>query len=349
MQSRFVKILMAGALLVTASACSPSEADVPTAGLLRSNGTVYTVKDTMLPSMLEIAGTAAAVRQATLSTKLMGTVLEVLVQEGDVVAAGQPLVRIDARDLSAKEAQIGASIAEAEAVHRDAQAQAGRIRALWADSAATKAQLDAAETGLARAAAAMAASRAAAAELGAVSAYAVVRAPFPGVVTRRFIDPGAFAAPGSPLVAVQDDRRLRIAVNTTPQLARGLRRGQIVDATVESRPVRAIIEGVVPTAAGNLYTINALVSNTDGHYLAGSAAALLLPLGQQAALVVPERAIIRQGDLTGVTVRLADGDATRWVRLGLRAGGMVQVDAGLRAGDQVVVPGPVPPRVAEKN
>lgn len=349
MQNRFVKILMVAAALIAATACSSSEATVLPERAPRAAGVVYTVTDTMLPLTLEIAGTAAPLRQATLSTKLMGTVLDVLVQEGDAVAAGQPLVRIEARDLLAKEARIGASLTEAEAVHADALAQAGRIRALWADSAATKAQLDAAETGLSRAAAAVAAARAAAAEVGAVKEYAVVRAPFAGVVTRRFIDPGAFAAPGSPLVAVQDDRRLRIAVTTTPALARGLRRAQVVDATVEGHPMRAIIEGVVPASTGNLYTINALVWNPDGRNLAGSAATLLLPQGRRAALVVPERAITRQGDLAGVTLRLADGDVTRWVRLGLRSGGMVQVDAGLRAGDRVVVPPPVAARATERD
>lgn len=349
MQTPIVKILAGGALLIAASACAPSEADAPAAAAFRSTGTVYTVKDTALPLTLEVAGTAAPVREATLSTKLMGTVLEVAVQEGDVVAAGQPLVRIDARDLSAKEAQVGASVAEAEAVHRDALAQADRIRALYADSAATRVQRDAAETGLARAAAAVAAVRAAQAELSAVNTYAVVRAPFASVVTRRFIDPGAFAAPGSPLVAVQDHRRLRITVTTTPEAARGVRRAQPVEATIEGRPVRAMVEGVVPTSTGNLYTINALVPNPGGGNLAGSAATLLLPQGMRVTLVVPAAAITRQGDLTGVTLRMPAGDATRWVRLGRSAGGMVQVNAGLRAGDQVVVPAPVPASVAEKD
>ena len=79
----------------------------------------------------------------------------------------------------------------------DAEVQAGRIRALYADSAATRAQLDQAETGLARAdGRAWPAARGMAAELAATASYAEVRAPFAGVVTRRFVDPGSFAAPG---------------------------------------------------------------------------------------------------------------------------------------------------------
>lgn len=344
-----MKILAGNTLLIVASACSPATPNVPAADAPLPAGTVYTVKDTTLAAVLELAGTAAPQRQATLSTKLMGTVLEVLAREGDAVTAGQPLVRIDARDLSAKEAQVGASVGEAEAVRGDALAQANRIRALYADSAATKAHLDAAETGLVRAEAGVRAARAAAAELDAVRAYSVIRAPFGGVVTRRFVDPGAFATPGAPLITVQDDRRLRITVNTTPDVARGIRRAQVVDATIEGRPAPAIVEGVVPVPAGNLYAINALVANRAGNNLAGSAATLLLPSRIRSALMVPERAITRQGDLTGVTLRSPDGDAVRWVRLGPAAGGMVQVDAGLRVGDRVVVPAPGPSVVVKKD
>ena len=221
---------------------------------------------------------------------------------------------------------------------REARAQTGRIRALYTDSAATKSQLDGAEAGLARADAGVRAARAAAAELGAVSTYAVMRAPFAGTITKRFVDPGAFAAPGAPLIAIQDGRQLRIAASATPDAARGVRRGQRLDAVVEGRAVEAIVEGIVPSTAGNLYTINALVANPGASILPGSTATLHLPLGRRTGILVPNLALVREGDLTGVTLRTADGDRTRWIRLGEVVGQMTEVSAGLHAGDVVVVP-----------
>jgi RND family efflux transporter MFP subunit len=295
------------------------------------------VNDTTIQTMFEADGVAEPLRQATLSTKLMGTVLTVLVKEGDVVSAGQLLVRIDARDLSAKQAQVAASVAEAEAVRRDAATQAGRFRALYADSAATRAQLDAVETGLARAEAGVTAARASAAEVTSMRAYSAITAPFAGTVTQRFVDPGAFAAPGAPLVTVQDARQLRISASVTPDVAQGIRRGQSLSATIEGVTVPARVEGVVPTSSGNLYRINALVTNDSRKLLPGSTATLSIPQGSRAALVVPLSAITRAGDLTGVTVRTHDGDQTRWVRLGRTVGSAVEVTAGLRAGDQIVL------------
>ncbi len=344
MTIRFDRLTFGGALLLAAAAgCSSSSPEAARVGQASSPGTVYAVKDTVVTGTFEASGTAAPLRHATLSTRLMGSVVEVLAKEGDAVAAGQPLVRLDARDLVAKEAQVSAGVADAEAQHREAATQAGRIRALYADSAATKAQLDGAETGIARAEAGLRAARAASEELGAISSYAVVRAPFAGTVTKRFVDPGAFAAPGAPLMAVQDALQLRITANATPDAVRGIRRGQSIGATIEGRSVAAVVEGVVPAAAGNMYAINALVANPLGTILPGSAATLLLPAGERRAFLVPLAAVLRQGDLTGVTLRTADGDQLRWIRLGRVAASMVEVNAGLRPGDQVIVP---PPAVA---
>ena len=339
-----IKFIIGASALLVAAACSTPTPELAQAAPPRASGTTYTVKDTTIDARFEASGVAAPMRQSTLSTKLMGTVLSVSVHEGEPVVEGQPLVRIDARDLTAREGQVAAGIAEAEAMQREAKAQAGRIRALYADSAATKSQLDAAEAGLARADAGVRSAHAAAAELGAVSAYAVIRAPFAGTITKRFVDPGAFAAPGAPLIAIQDGRQLRITANATPDVVRGIRRGQHVDALIEGRAVDAIVEGIVPSAAGNLYTINALVTNTGGTILPGSTATLRLPRGTRTGLVVPSVALVREGDLTGVTLRTPDGDRTRWIRLGDVIGRMTEVSAGLRAGDVVVVPSVAPGR-----
>jgi RND family efflux transporter MFP subunit len=338
--SRAARFAVTGvALAGFAAACGRTPESKPDLTTHESNaGVIYVVHDTTIDAVFEAAGVAAPIRQATLSTKLTGTVTDVLVNEADRVTAGQLLVRIDARDLSAKSAQAAASVAEAEAMRNDAIVQATRIRALYGDSAATRAQLDAAETALARAEAGLKAAQAASSELGAVSSYSVIRAPFPGIITKRFVDPGAFAAPGAPLVAIQDVSTLRISATTTPDIASGLHRGQILTALVERAPVRATIEGVVPATAGSLHTVNALVPNPNAELLAGSRATLTLPTGQRRVLVVPSSGLVREGDLTGVTLRTAAGDDRRWVRLGSALGAMVEVTAGLRPGDRIVVP-----------
>ncbi len=299
-------------------------------------GTPVAVVDTTVPDRFEANGTALPIREATLSTRLMATVLEVLVHEGDRVSAGQVLVRLDARDLDARRAQVEAGLAEATAVQTEAGQQAGRIRALYADSAATRAQLDQVEAGLARAEAAVRMARAQAAELAATASYAEVRAPFAGIVTRRAVDPGAFAAPGAPLVTVQDASTLRVTVHAAPEAVSGLRRGERVPAVVAGEGRTATIEGIVP-AAGNLHAVNALVDNRDGGLPSGAAASLMVARGTRRALLVPTPAILRQDDLTGVQVVVDGRPALRWIRIGQAFDDRTEVLSGLEAGDSVLV------------
>lgn len=303
-------------------------------------GPRLTIADTTITASFEAAGVAEPVERAMLSTKLMGSVTAVLVQEGDRVARGQVLARVDARDIEAKRAQVEAGIAAAEAMYNDAETQARRFRALYADSAATRFQVDQVETGLARAEAGLRTARAARNELEAVGSYAAVTAPFAGVVTQRFVDPGAFAAPGQPVIEVQDASRLRISVTVPTRVAQALRPGRSIEATIEGRPVMAEIEGVVPAPAGGVYTVNALVKNPKGEWLPGSAATLQVPDGQRQAILIPGAALVREGDLVGVRAITPTGAELRWVRLGGSCAAadcpMVEVVAGLRPGDVIL-------------
>jgi len=249
-------------------------------------------------------------------------------------------------------------------MYQDALTQAQRFRALYADSAATRYQLEQVETGLARAESGLRTAQAARAELDAVAAYAEVRAPFAGTVIRRHVDPGAFAAPGAPIVELQDASRLRISVSIPPAVGARLARGQRVDAEIEGHPVVATIEGVVPSSAGGVYTVNALVENTRSQFPAGGSATVRIPQGTRPALLVPANAVVREGDLTGVKISMGRGVEMRWVKIsteyrvpgsesrisedgypvsGARdsapsAEGMVEVLSGLRAGDVVLLP-----------
>jgi RND family efflux transporter MFP subunit len=324
-------------LLAVAVACRAEPPIQAPAGTSAPATARLVVRDTVIRSVFEAAGSAAPVQEATLSTKLAGAVTAVLVQEGDAVRAGQLLLRIDARDLDARRSQALAALAEAEAGRADAERTAQRFRALYADSAAARIQLDAAETALARAEAAVRGARAAGAEVAATAAYAEVRAPFAGTISRRHVDPGAFAAPGTPLLELRDASRLRLTASAPPSAVRGLRRGDTLAARIEDEPVSAVVEAVLPAAVGNLAIVNALVPNRGLIHPSGSAAALDLPHADRRAVLVPLRAVTRDGDLTAV--RLAGGDAApqlRWVRLGTTVGDEVEVLSGLQAGDTVV-------------
>ncbi len=324
-------------LIVGFAACTAADArTVRTAALDETTPPLTVAVDSLIPATVEASGLAAPILQATLSTRLIGEVTAVTVHEGDQVRAGQVLVRLDVRDLDARADQADAGLSSAHAQVAEAELYAARIRALYADSAAPKALLDAAETGLARAQAGFHVAEGAQRELAAVARYGELRAPFDGVVVRRLVDPGSFAAPGGPLLTIEAGSRLRVSVTTTPALARLLRRGDAVEARIEDVEAVATVEGVVPAPGGGMYTINAVVENHEDRYASGGAASLLLPTGSRRVVLVPRSAIARQGDLAGVRVWQGYQAELRWVRLGAPRGDLVEVLSGLSAGERIV-------------
>ena len=349
MRSRLHRLTGLCALVLAAGCGAGDEADMAArdaAGPPTPSGPLFELRDTTIDAVLDAAGVAEPYQRATLSTRLMGAVTAVVVREGDPVVRGAVLARIDARDVAARQARVQAGVTEAEAVHRDAETQAARFRALYADSAATRAQLDAAETGVARARAGLEAARAGAGELEALGSDAAIRAPFAGIVTERFVDRGAFVAPGAPVVTVEDASRLRVSVVVTPGVAAALSRGDQVAASIEGRPAQATVEGIAP-AGGSLYTVNAIVDNRGGAHPSGGSAVLHLPTGRRPGLLLPERALVREGDLVGVRVVTGAGTQLRWIRTGARHSGRVEVLAGLRAGERVLMPASAPASASE--
>lgn len=326
----------AAALVTLLGACSTSETPRAEAATPPPAPATATVVDSQIEDVTPFPGTAVAIREATLSTKLMATVAEVTAVEGARVAAGAIVAKLDARDIAAKQVQAAAGLATAQSAHAEARLHADRIRSLFDDSAATPAQRDAAEASLARATAAVDQARGAEAELRALVDYAVIRAPFAGTVARRFVDPGAFAAPGAPLLTIVDDAALRVRVEIPLDHARALRHADRVTVRLGAETVGATVEGIAP-AGGNLYVVNAIVPNTDRRHLPGTPAALEVPRGQRRALLVPTAALRQDGDLIGVDVETAAGPVRRWIRRGATLGVHTEILSGLSAGDRVVI------------
>jgi RND family efflux transporter MFP subunit len=330
----FLLAAMAAALLSACRNERPEPAGLPD----RAESAAWIVRDTVLSDRFEASGIAEPVQRAQLASRLMARVNRITVREGDRVTAGQVLAALDARDLDARQQQSRAGRAAAQAAFGEAETHARRIRALFADSAAPRAQLDQAEATLARAEAALRQADAAAQEVAATGDYATLRAPFAGVITRRFLDPGGFAAPGQPVLELQDDSRLRLSVTAPPVVAARVRRDDRVAATIEGRDAEAVVEGVVPAPGGNLMTVNAIIRNPKREWFPGSAATLAIPLGARSGVLVPVHLLVREGDLTGVRVRRGGSAELRWIRLGAVRGGQVEVLTGLAPGDTLLAP-----------
>lgn len=277
--------------------------------------------------------------RARISTRVMGHVRAVLVEEGDRVQAGQLLLRLDSRDAASRIEQAKAALTAAESQFENADAYYERIKKLAGEQSATKQHLDNARTKYEAAKAGALAARSRVAEERSQLDYFNIRAPFGGFVTSLTVDEGDMSAPGAPLVTVERQDSLKIVTTLSEKDLGKVSAGQSVLVEIGSGHFRARVESVLPAGdpATRRFKVRLVLPNQDGALVSGMFARVLFRTGTDKTISVPETAIVRRGQLTGLFV-LDDENIThlRWVRLGRTSGERVEVLAGLTAGERVV-------------
>jgi RND family efflux transporter MFP subunit len=309
---------------------------------------VALVQRVALPSFHSVAGTVRSETTSTLAANVVGTIVRVHVAEGDRVRAGEVVVEIDARERHAQVAQAEAgreevehAIAFATANAKLAETTFQRYKALRERGSASQQELDeaearhtAAQAELARLGARRNESRAAATQADAVLAYSSVRAPIDGVVTARFVDPGAQAAPGVPLLTIEDETATRIDANAPEGLTVHLGDRALIE-TGDQRLAAHVthIQPSVDTAARS-----ALVKlQLEQPLRAGTYVKVSFPLGERDVIAVPLTSLVRRGELTSVFVVGSDGVARmRLITVGSSDGAQAEILSGLEVGEAIV-------------
>ena len=322
-------------------------------------------------SSFEAGGIVRAKTTALIASRVMASITQVHVNPGDHVRRGAALVTLDARDIRANQERAEAtSVSAAEAIRSAeadvrgtestlalARATHDRIAALQAKRSATAQELDQAVAALAaaeaqrtsaqaRAAAAHAARDAAQASVESAtvtSTFAVLTAPFEGLVTERRADPGSMATPGMPLLILEDPATYRLEVQLDEARAGLVTIGATVSIRLDNTPGDtdawtsgrvAEIARVDPGSHAFLIKIDLPASGSLRSGLFGRAR---FSGPARRALTVPTSALINRGQLTFVYIVDAEGRARlRPISVGSTDHDRSEVLAGLREGDGIV-------------
>mgnify|MGYP001050339210 CR=1 FL=1 len=277
---------------------------------------------------MDAVGTTRAREAVTITAKTTGIVDRIEFEDGQTVAAGAPIIRLDS-------AELEATVASAEAELRNARQSLDRGEILSKSRAVAQAQIDTLRADLEVKTAALAAQKARLAER-------VIVAPFAGTLGIR---PGALVSPGTAIVTLDDLSRVKVDFNLPEVLLPRLAPGVALEVRSDAYPDRAFTATVtsvdtrIDPATRSVTTV-AEVDNREGLLRPGMFMTVRVQLSTDpAALLVAEQALVPQGSRQFVYL-VVDGRAVRReVTLGTRLRGEVQILSGLAVGDAVVVEG----------
>jgi len=290
-------------------------------------------------------------QQVDLHAKVSGYLQELKVDFGDHVKAGQLLAVLEVPELKSELDQAQASLKRAEADYRSVHLNYNRLLAVEKDHPNLVAQqeLDSAEAKDLTTDAAIGAAKAEVERYQTMWGYTRITAPFDGVVTRRFADPGALIQAGTasatqalPLVCVSDNYRLRLDFPVSVGYVKEIQQGAPVEVRVESLEGKSFSGKISRCTqrvdeATRTMTTEIEVPNPNLDLVPGMYATVVLKVERRPrALAIPSEAIA-VGQKSTVYVIDLDHIEERPVTLGLETPTKYEVISGLKEGELVFV------------
>lgn len=307
---------------------NPTAVDLPTATVR-----AQTIEAKKRLSTEDAVGTVRAKLHARLEAKLPGRILEMRAVSGQSVKAGELLVRLDAQEIRAR-------LDQALAAQQQAASDLARFKALLPRQAATQAEFDAVQARARVADAALV-------EAQTMLSYTEVVAPFDGVITRKLADVGDLAAPGKPLLDIEDSTHLRLEADISESIIEAAKPGATMTARVSGVPgeLQGTVSEIAPAAdpASRTFLVKLDLPATPG-LRSGQFGRVAVPVGERVVLHVPVEAVIQRGQLEYVFVATNGRAELRLVKTGKRHGREVELLAGATDGEQVVLSGGMPLR-----
>lgn len=348
---RIATIVLLGLLVVGGmSACSKPSAGPggpgagkggpPGGGMPPLPVEVVTLKAQSLAAGLQTVGSLRADESVVVRPEIAGRISQIHFVEGGHVAAGEPLFTLDG---SLGQAALNEAVANLENSRRVAE----RAQQLVAQKLVSQSEYDKARAQLGVDQARVASARAMLSKM-------TLSAPFPGQVGLREVSVGEFVNVGQDLVKLVRLDPIEVDFSVPENALSQIRNGQKINVGIDAFPSDTFSGQVVAIdpvvdAATRSAKLRAQIANPDGRLRPGQFARLQLETGggRVDALLVPEQALMQDGDVRYVYTVIAGKAKRTEVKIGVRVPGMVQVVSGLKDGDVVITAGQTKPIMHE--
>ncbi|HEY2749353.1 MAG TPA: efflux RND transporter periplasmic adaptor subunit [Polyangia bacterium] len=294
-----------------------------------------------LPNTLLLAGTLKANQESDLAANATGRVTRTTVERGSYVKMGQTIAQLDVRQATLSASEADANVATAQAQRSAAEQECARYQRLLDRGAISQQEFDRQTTSCKTATSSAEAAESRAALAKETLSNGTVRAPFPGLVSERYVSVGEYVMPSTKVAHIVDIDPLRLELTIPEQNMSAVHEGQEVSFQVGAFPDRTftgVVHYIGPAVRATTRDLvfEAMVSNKDKLLRPGLFATAQLDVGKQKLPVVPRSAIKTDGDTSRLYAVVEKHVEERIVQLGPVAGDVVGVLKGVNAGERIV-------------
>jgi RND family efflux transporter MFP subunit len=301
---------------------------------------VAAVKSVNMAPTIEAPGTVIAKNDAHIAAEVEGKVVWVA-NVGDILKVGDVVARLDDALMKLQCASDAATVARLRATLRYDEAQAARMNHLAEAQAIAASARDEAISTRDEDRAQLAQSVAELAKSRYQLEHSEIRAPFPGRVAARLINPGEYASVGKDIVRLVDIDDIEVSVPAPITVSRYLNPGALLTMEIERKPVVGKLRATVPVGDVNSRTVEVRIAIAASDGLVGDAAKVLIPVAvPRQVLAVPRDALVLREDNTYV-FKLGAKNFVEHVAVepGTEDGSLIEIRGDVAPGDRVVVRG----------
>jgi RND family efflux transporter MFP subunit len=302
---------------------------------------VITLSETILPNEYTVIGSVISDQRIDISSKITGYIKTLVVREGDLVKRGQLLLNLDGVGIENAILQAQAGVDSASAQSKDLSSDVHRFEKLFKEGSIsevklrkTRLQYNTVQERLASAKAALATARS-------QRQYSHIESPADGIISARYKQAGDLASPGVPLLTLESRDQLLFETYVAESQLAHIDLGDAVPLAIDNASKNIIGNVAQIVHAGDpvsrTYKVKIKLPSINGLH-SGMFGRAHFKVGEAANIVVPRSAIIVKGGLEGVYV--VDENQRihfRWVRPKRQWPEVVEIAAGLKAGERIVV------------
>lgn len=313
-------------LMALLTACHKNPERTESAGLPAVKVRTHTIESKTRTATEEVMGTIRARYRAVLEAKVSGSIEKLPVVLGQSVKSGEKLAELDSREIKAR---LDQALTRREQLSRDTE----RLRRLLTDNTVSRQEFETVESRFRVAVAAVT-------EAETLLAYTKITAPFDGLITRKHVEVGDLAAPGKPLLEMEDPRSLRLEADVPEAAISSIVSGAQLRVRVAgvTNELTATVSEIAPAADPNSRTFLVKCELPAGSGArTGQFGRLSVPLGETTALRVPASALTQRGQMEMVFAIVNNRAQMRLVKSGKRVGDEVELLSGVAKGDQVAI------------